>query len=57
MRRSDPKMKTPGRGGQALGEAVEAGNLEAQVTAHCPTIAQRRADSIRKQAIGQIVGA
>lgn len=40
-------MKTPGCGGQALGEtAVQRGSDSQQITPHCPTIAQRRADSI-----------
>lgn len=52
-----PDVKTPGRGnGAGAGEAGEAGNLRTDRTAHGRSIARRDADSIRKQAIGQIGG-
>lgn len=57
MRTPDPtKDKASGAAG-FVGEAAEMGNLSGNDTRHCPTIAQRRADSIRKQALGQIGGA
>jgi len=56
MKRPD-KMKTPGCGGQALGETAEAGNLKRNGSRHCPMdIAQRRADSIRLQALSPLIG-
>lgn len=59
MRRPDLKMIEPGReGGAGSGEAaVHCEVNAANGKPHCPTIAQRRAESIRKQAIGQIGGA
>jgi len=54
-----PTMKTPGRGnGTGAGDAGEASNLEANsITPGATEIAQRRASSLRLQAIGQIGGA
>lgn len=50
-----PNVKTPG-GNRASGKAAEAGNLEGNDTQHGASVAQRRADSIHKQALGQIGG-
>jgi hypothetical protein len=52
-------VKTPGCAGQASGEAEVQGKLNgANDSRHGPVdIAQRRADSIRLQALGQIGGA
>jgi len=50
-------MKTPGRGNGAGAEGgVERGIDKANGTPQGPTIAQRRADSIRLQATGQQIG-
>lgn len=56
-----PAVKTPGRGnGAGVGEAGDVSNIEANFITPGATeieIAQRRAESLRLQAIGQIGGA
>lgn len=58
MRRLDLKMIEPGReGGAGSGEAaVHCEVNAANGKPHCPTIAQRRADSIRLQALSPLIG-
>lgn len=53
-----PKVTTPLVGASGVEKSTEAGNLKAHSATHGPgEIAQRRADSIRLQALGQIGGA
>lgn len=57
MRRPDLKMIEPGRGsGAGSGEAADLREIGNHHNAHCPTIAQRRADSIRLQALSPLIG-
>lgn len=50
-------MTTPLVGASGVEKSTEAGNLKAHSATHGPgEIAQRRADSIRLQALGQIGG-
>lgn len=53
-----PAVKTPGRGnGAGVGEAGDVSNIEENfITPGATEIAQRRAESLRLQAIGQIGG-
>lgn len=51
------KDKAPVVRGSVSEAAIQEELNKANGTPHCPTIAQRRADSIRKQALGQIGGA
>lgn len=58
MRRTDPIKDKAGMRAGVVGEAEIQRELnKANSAPHCPTIAQRRADSICLQAIGQIGGA
>jgi hypothetical protein len=57
MQRPD-EMKTPAavRAAGVKEQSKEAGNLKTDFSPHGATVAQRRADSLRLHAIGQIGG-
>ncbi len=57
MHRPDPIKDKAGMRAGYVGEAeIQRGLNKADFAPHCPTIAQRRADSIRLQALGQQIG-